>query len=238
MNQKKLFGTIGIAGAALLLVAVVVSTITFEKGAFSPLSGFYSELGQYPEGYLTASSSLVYNVGLAVFGLALCAFMVFWGIRQNSWAFGTVSFFGLFTGVLAVAQAVFSLDFARYHYIASAAFSAAIFAFAASYIIVSLAVGQSRNTAAILVAFFAAACGAVFAGYIITGGMTRVFVDDASQVGRLFLMPFAVVGWLSLLLVMALLVLLSVETLQDRQTARIASLAEKIRRNSTREIEL
>jgi HAMP domain-containing protein len=50
-------------------------------------------------------------------------------------------------------------------------------------------------------------------------------------------MPFAVVGWLALLLLMALLVLLSVELIQDRQSSRMANLADKIRRSNAREIE-
>ena len=236
MNQKKLFGTLGVTGAALLLVAIVVSIITFEDGVFSPLSGFYNELGLYPGGYMTASSAMVFNVGMMLFGLILCAFMVFWGIQQNSWAFGAVSFLGIVTGALAIAQSVFTLDFARYHYIAATAFSAAVFVFGAAYIIASLVTGQNRNISAILVAFFAAACSAVFTGFMITGGMMQVFVEDASLVGRLSFMPFALVGWLSLLLLTALLVLLSVDALLDRQMAHFAGLAEKIRRNA-RDIE-
>jgi hypothetical protein len=236
MNQKKLFGTLGVTGAALLLVAIVVSIITFEDGVFSPLSGFYSELGLYPGGYITASSALIFNVGMMLFGLIFCTFMVFWGIQQNSWVFGAVSFCGIVTGALAVAQSVFTLDFARYHYIAATAFSAAVFVFGAAYIIASLVTSQNRNISAILVAFFTAASSAVYTGFMITGGMMQVFVEDASLVGRLSFMPFAVIGWLSLLLIMALLVLLSVDVLMDRQMARFAGLAEKIRRNA-RDIE-
>ena len=50
MNQKRIFGTIGIAVGALLLVAIVISIIAFEDGAFSPLNGFFSELGLYTGG--------------------------------------------------------------------------------------------------------------------------------------------------------------------------------------------
>jgi hypothetical protein len=89
----------------------------------------------------------------------------------------------------------------------------------------------------VLVAFFGAICSAVYSGFIFSGGMTQVFIQDASQVGRLSFMPFAVVGWLSLLLVMVLVVLLSVELFQDRQMSRISMLADKVRRGNTREIE-
>ncbi len=237
MNQNRLFGTLGVLGAALLLVALVVSLITFEDGVFSPLSGFYNELGLYPGGYLTASSALVFNAGMLLFGLMLCAFMVHWGIAQNSWAFGAVSFCGIAAGVLAVAQSVFTLDFPRYHYIMAAAFPAAVFLFGAAYIIACLATGQNnRNISAILVAFFASACGAVSAGYMITGGMMQVFIEDASLVGRLSFMPFAVVGWLSLLLLMALLVLLSVDMLLGPRQPQAARMADKFRRNA-RDIE-
>jgi len=237
MNQNKLFGTIGIAGAALLLAGIVIAIVTFENGAFSPLNGFYSELGQYPGSYLGASSALIFNISMALFGLAFCFFAVYWGIRQNSWAFGAAGFFGILTGVLAIAQAIFSLDYARYHYIAVAAFSAAAFLFSAVYIVASLVTGRHDNIAAVLVAFFAAICNAVFAGYVITGGMTQVFVEDASQVGRLSFMPFAIIGWLALLLAMSLLILLSVELIHNRQMTRMANLADKIRHNNSREIE-
>jgi hypothetical protein len=237
MNQNKLFGTIGIAGAALLLLGIVIAIITFENGAFSPLNGFYSELGQYPGGYMSGSAALIFNILTVLFGLLLCVFMVFWGIRQGSALFGAVSFLGILTGVLAAAQAIFSLDFAKYHYITVAAFSAAAFLFSAVYIIASLVSGRHSSIAPILVAFFSAICSAVYAGFVISGGMTQVFVEDASQVGRLSFMPFAVLGWLALLLLVALLVLLSIELIQDRQSSRMANLADKIRRSNAREIE-
>jgi uncharacterized membrane protein len=139
--------------------------------------------------------------------------------------------------VLAVAQAVFSLDYAKYHYIVTAACSAAAFLFSAIYIIASLVTGRHKSISAVLVAFFGAICSAVYSGFIFSGGMTQVFIQDASQVGRLSFMPFAVVGWLSLLLVMVLVVLLSVELFQDRQMSRISMLADKVRRGNTREIE-
>lgn len=236
MNQNKVFGSIGIAGAALLLVAVVISIITFEDGVFSPLSGFYSELGLYTNGYFSASSALIFNIGMLLLGLSLSAGMVYWGIRQNSWGFGIVSFFGLLTGVLAASLAVFSLNFARYHYIIAAVFSSAVFLFGVSYIIASIITGR-RNIALLLTAFFAAVCGALFGGYVFSGSMMQVFVEDASMVGRLVFMPFAVLGWLSLLLLMALLVLFSLELLLDRQTARFTHLAEKVHRGSVRDLD-
>ena len=234
MNQNKVFGIIGIAGAAVLLVAIVIAIVAFENGAFSPLSGFYSELGLYSGGYFSASSSLVFNVGMILFGLALSAGMIFWGIRQNSWSFGAVSFFGILTGVLAAALALFSLNFSNYHYTITAVFSVAAFLFGASYIVASMIAGR-RSIAPLLVAFFAAICSALFGGYVITGGMTQVFIEDASMVGRLSFMPFAVLGWLSLLLLMALQVLLSLELLQDRQEARYSTSAPTTRRSSMRD---
>jgi hypothetical protein len=237
MNQNKLFGTIGIAGAALLLLGVVIAIVAFENGAFSPLNGFYSELGQYPGAYMTGSSVLIFNVCMALFGLTLVVFMVFWGVKQGSGAFGAVAFFGILTGALAVAQAIFSLDYPKYHYIVAAAFCAAAFLFSGLYIAASLITGRHRSIAAVLVAFFAGVCSAIFAGYVISGGMTRVFVEDASQVGRLAFMPFAAVGWLALLLVMVLVALLGVGLIADRQMSRMSSLADQIRRTNSREIE-
>ena len=235
MNQRRLYGTIGIAGAALLLVAIVISIIAFEDGAFSPLNGFFSELGLYTGGYFSTSAALFFNIGMILFGLALCASMVFWGIRQNSWSFGVVSFFGILTGTLSAALALFSLNFSKYHYSVVAAFSVALFLFGASYIIASIVTGR-RSIAPLLVAFFTAVCSALFAGYVITGGMTQVFIEDASQVGRLAFMPFAFLGWAALLLMMTLQVLLSVELLQDGREAGYAS-AAPIRRGDMRDFD-
>lgn len=235
MNQKKLFGILGIAGAGVLLITTVIAIITFENGVFSPLNCFFNELGLYPGGYLTVSSALIFNIGMAVFGFAFCAFMVFWGICQNNWADGLVAFLGILTGVLAIAQAVFTLDFASYHYIVTAAFSVAVFALGAAFIIVSLTTGKNRSIATMLVAFFAAASGAVFAVYMFTGGMMQVFIEDASMVGRLNVMPLAIVGWFMLLLTMALLVLFSVDILLGRQPVSMAP-AGNFHRN-TRDID-
>lgn len=236
MNQNKLFGTIGIAGAALLLVGVVIAVITFENGAFSLLNGFYSELGHYPGAYLGGSSALIFNVLMALFGLMMCVFMAFWGIRQDSWPFGAVAFLGILTGVLTAAQAIFTLDYARYHYVVVAAFAIAAFLFGAAYIIAALATGRNNSVAPVLVAFFTAISSAVYAGFVISGGMTQVFVEDASQIGRLTFIPFAVVGWLMLLLVMVLLVLLSVELVRDHENVRMVDFAERVRGRS-REVE-
>ena len=235
MNQRRLYGTIGIAGAALLLVAIVISIIVFEDGAFSPLNGFFSELGLYTGGYFSASAALFFNIGMILFGLALCASMVFWGIRQNSWSFGAVSFFGILTGVLSVALAIFSLNFSKYHYTVVAAFSVALFLFGVSYIIASIVTGR-RSIAPLLVAFFTAVCSALFAGYVITGGMTQVFIEDASQVGRLAFMPFAFLGWAALLLMITLQVLLSVELLQDGREAGYTT-APPVRRSGMRDFD-
>ena len=234
MNQNKMFGIIGIAGAAVLLLTIVIAIVAFEDGAFSPLNGFYSELGLYTGGYFSASSALIFNIGMILFGLGLGGSMVFWGIQQNRWSFGIVSFFGILTGVLAVAMALFSLNFSQYHYIITAIFSIAVFLFGVSYIIASMVTG-SRSIAPLLVAFFAAICSALFAGYVILGGMTQVFIEDASMVGRLSFMPFAVLGWLSLLLMMTLSVLLSLELLQYRQEARYTPSSPPTRRSSMRD---
>ena len=236
MNQNKVFGTIGIAGAVFMLVGIVIAIITFENGAFSPLNGFYSELGHYPGAYMGGSSALIFNVLMALFGLMMCAFMVFWGIRQDSWPFGAVAFLGILTGVLAAAQAIFSLDYARYHYIVVSAFAVSVFLFGAVYIIAALATGRDGSLAPVLVAFFTAICSAVYAGFVISGGMTQVFVEDASQIGRLTFIPFAVAGWLMLLLVMAMLVLLSVELMRDRRNVRTVDFAERVHGRS-REIQ-
>ena len=54
-----MFGTVGIAGAAFLLMGIVGAVITFENGAFSLLNGFYSELGHYQGAYMGGSSRVL-----------------------------------------------------------------------------------------------------------------------------------------------------------------------------------
>ena len=206
----------------------MIAVITFENGAFSLLNGVYSELGHYPGANKGGSSALIFNVLMALFGLIMCVFMVFWGIRQASWPFGAAAFFGILTGVLAAAQAIFTLDYARYHYIVVSAFAFSAFLFGAAYIIAALATGRNNSLASVCVLYMRRR----YAGFVISGGMTQVFVEDASQMGRLTFIPFAMVGWLMLLLIMALLVLLSVELMRDRRNVRMVDFAERVRGHS------
>ncbi len=235
MNQNKVIGIIGIAGSAALLLATVISIVTFEEGVFSPLNCFFNELGLYTNGYFTMSSALVFNIGFILFGASLCVLMVFWGIRQATWGFGIVAFSGILTGVLAAALALFTLNFAKYHYVVAAAFFAAIFLFCAAYIVVSILSGRQK-IGLLLIAFFSAICAALSAIFVISGGMAQLFIEDASMVGRLSFLPFALLGWISLLLFMALLVTLCANQFKN-EPSTLSYLDQKTRRDSVRDFD-
>ena len=219
MNRQRIFGILGIAGAGVCVILLAIAVILFEHGVYSPLSCFVSELGIYIGGYFTLSSALIYNIGTVLGGLAIAGFMVFYGIHKDVWTDAIVGFFGMLSGVLLCAQGVYTLNYAQYHSPLLIALFASIFVMCALYIIFQLT-GKTIKDASfsvIIVAFLAGCASAGFAVFILTGGMARVFAEDAAGAGRLSVMPFAIIEWAALLLLLAFIVLLAVRMLQGKE---------------------
>ena len=193
----------------------VIAIIIFEDGVYSPLRCFVSELGLYTGGYFTMSSALLYNIGSIIAGLAITVFMVFYGIRKNTWIDTGVAFFGMLAGVLLIAQSVYTLNYSSYHRIGLIALFLSIFVMCALYIITQLTGRSIRDArlAPIIVAFLAGCTSAAFAVFALTGGMVRVFAEDTAGAGRLSVIPFAIIEWAALLLALAFVVLLAVRML-------------------------
>ena len=215
MNKKLLFSIAGMAGIGVCVILLVVAVIIFENGGFSPLHCFVSELGQYTHGYFTMSAALLYNIGAIAAGLCIAAFMVFYGIDKNTWLDASVGFFGMLSGVLLIAQGIYTLNYAQYHRIALIALFASIFVLCALYIVTQFT-GQSirdASLAPIIIAFLAGCTSAAFAVFVLTGGMTRVFSEDTAGAARLNVIPFAIIEWAALLLTLAFFVLLAVRML-------------------------
>jgi hypothetical membrane protein len=222
MNKQRLLGIIGIAGVGLCLVLLIIAIITFEDGVYSPLHCFVSELGLYTRGYFTISSALLYNIGTIIAGLVVAFFMLMTGIRKSTWMDASVSFFGILSGILLTAQGIYTLNYAPYHSIVLIAFFISVFVMCALYIISQLAGAGIKNAslATVLVAFVAGCTSAAFAVFEVLGGMGRVFAADASGVGRLSVMPFAIIEWAALILLLAFIVLLAVRALTGRDTKK------------------
>lgn len=220
IKSKQAIGIVGLVSVVLFLAAVIISIIGFEHGAYSPLSAFVSELGTYSGGYMTASVALVFNIGLIAAGLLLCAFMIGLGIEKNTPLFTAAAFFGVLSGVLIAAQGVFNLNFSQYHYIVTTAFFIGVFIFCTLFIITLPTERRSLKNCLpeIILAGISGICSAAFAGFMVTGGMAEIFVQDISGVGRLTLIPFAVVEWTAYILLYALIALLSVKMLMSRRT--------------------
>jgi len=235
MNKGKMaFGIIGALGVAVFIAAILIGILMFESGAFSPLNGFVGELGVYPGAYLTSSTALIFNICLAVSGLLLAAFMVGYGIQRNSPLFTAASFFGILTGILIVAQAVFSLNFTAYHYIVTIALFGSVI-LTGVLLIIALSIADKLHIPSIgssVLALGAAGLSAAFVYFMAQGGMAQVFVEDASQVARPSLMPFALIEWLALILVFGLLCLLAIRMImqalpKSKTTDKIADKAAK-----------
>lgn len=209
-KTSKIFGYVGLGGAVLFLFGIVVAIAAFESGAYSPVSCFVTELGLYTGGYLSASSALFFNIGLALFGLSFGLLMIVRGNENGSTLYMAIGFLGALTGVLAVAQGIFTLNYAQYHYIVVAAFYFVAAIFCVLQIAAWLRERSERFGIALLILAFvgAALC---FASGVFTalGGFAQVLREDISGAGRLLVVPFAVVGWAAVAAVWALGLLLS-----------------------------
>lgn len=205
-NIKRIFCILAFTAVVVLLGATVVAVITYE-GGFSPLNSFFNELGLFSGGYFAASFSLLFNLSLILFGLVFGALMVIDGLEKATIQSTVLGFFGALTGVLAMAQGIFTLNISQYHYIASAAFCISVFVLCALYVIFSLLERGRKRIVELVVAGCAGAASAVYAWYILSGSMSRFFVEDASLTSRPGIMPFALIGWAAMALFMAFVVL-------------------------------
>lgn len=210
-KASKSFGFAGLGGAALLMIGAIAAIACFENGVYSPLSCFVTELGMYTGGYLSAGSALYFNVGIVVFGFAFGLLSLWRAYCDGSALYAAIGFFGALTGVLAAAQGIFTLNYSSYHYIVVSAFYLAAFVFCVLQIIAWLRGGRSERfgLALLILAFAAAALSLASAVFTVTGGMARLFIEDISGAGRLLVVPFAVVGWLSIAVLWAFGILLS-----------------------------
>lgn len=205
-NLKRIFSILVFAAAAILLGAAIVAIVTY-KGGFSPLNSFFNELGIFSGGYFAASFSLLFNLSLILFGLVFGVLMVLDGIEKATIQSTALGFFGALTGVLTMAQGIFTLNISQYHYIASAAFCISAFVLCALYVIFAFLKRGRKRIAELIVAGCAGAASAVYAWFILSGSMSRFFVEDASLASRTGIMPFALVGWAAMALFMAFVVL-------------------------------
>lgn len=215
-KHKRLFGICGIAGAALCAVAVATSAAL---QGISPFGGFAAELGIYPGRALTASPALIFNAGFMLFGLAFGAHMVFRGLEEATPARVALGFFGALTGLLAVIQAVLTLNNAFFHYIAAGAFYASVFVLCALHLVFAL-LGRVRKSVATLIAAGLAGLGcAVVAGFTLTGGMSRALTLAVSVARRGSFEPFALIGWAALALTLVFAILVSADALAGGEEA-------------------
>jgi hypothetical protein len=210
-KTSKIFGFVGLGGAVLLMAGVIAAMASFKQGVYSPLSCFITELGKYTGGYLSATSALFFNIGIVVFGLAFGLYMVWRGNLFGSTMYAAIGFLGALTGVLAAAQGIFTLNYSQYHYIVVSAFYFAAAAFCALQIVEWLRSGRSERfgLALLILAFATGALCLASAIFTVTGGMSRLFIEDISGVGRLLFVPFAVIGWLAIAALWAFSILLS-----------------------------
>ncbi len=214
-KTSKIFGFAGFIGAALLMAGVIAAIACFERGVYSPLSCFVTELGMYTGGYFSAGAALYFNVGIIVFGFAFGLLTLWRANSEGSVLYAAIGFAGALTGVLAAAQGIFTLNYSQYHYVVVSAFYFAAFAFCVLQIIAWLRGGQSERfgLALLILAFAAAALSLASAVFTLTGGMARLFIEDISGAGRLLVVPFAVVGWLSVAVLWVFGILLSLGAL-------------------------
>ncbi|MDD5016828.1 MAG: hypothetical protein PHO15_01860 [Eubacteriales bacterium] len=222
MNKnRQIFGILGIGGVGIFLIAVIISIIGFEDGVYSPAHCFVSELGLYTGGYFALSSALAFNLGLIVSGFIICAFMFFYGLQQDTLLNAALSFTGILSGVLIAAQGIYTLNYAQYHYIVTTAYFISIFVICALYIVAEMLGGGQKKSglAALIVAFLSGITSAVFAGYMLSGGMAKVFAEDA-EAARLNVMRFAVIEWASYLLTFALIAMLAISMLRDKKSTK------------------
>ncbi len=198
-KSSKAMGLLCLCGAVLFFAGVIMAIALFDRGAYSPASGFVTELGQYKNGYFTVSSALYFNVGIVIFGLTFGLFMVWRGSRGETTLHAATGLTGAFAGVLMAAQGIFTLNFPQYHYIVAAVFYFAAALFCVLQIALWLKGGRSeRFGLALLIIFFVAGALCLVSGVITaTGGFVQVIKEDISGAGRLLFVPAAALGWLA-----------------------------------------
>lgn len=228
-KTSRIFGYVGLGGAALFLIGIIAAMATFESGAYSPASCFVTELGLYTGGYLSASSALFFNIGIVVFGLAFGLLMIWRGNQAGTTLYMAIGFFGALTGVLAMAQGIFTLDYAQYHYIVVTAFYFAAATFCALQIAAWLRGERSeRFGLALLILAFAAGALCLASGvFTVLGGFAQVLREDISGAGRLLVVPFAVVGWFAALATWALGILLALSAVLSPTQAAVVKKSGK-----------
>jgi hypothetical protein len=229
-RSSKIMGFVGLGGSGLLLAGVIAAMASFERGVYSPLSCFVTELGQYTGGYLSASSALFFNIGIVLFGLTFGLLMIWRGNRGETGMSAATGFFGALAGVLAAAQGIFTLNYTQYHYIVVSAFYFAAAVFCALQVAEWLRGSRSeRFGLALLIFFFAAGALCLAAGvFTATGGFERVLTEDISGAGRLLVVPFALIGWLAVASLWACGILLSLgAVLSPAASAPVQRLAKR-----------
>lgn len=217
MKSKRIAGMLGLAGVLIFIAAAAVSIITFEDGAFSPLSGFVSDLGYYTGGYMSASSALVFNLGLIISGLCFGIFIIIYGLRSDAPFRTAVSFFGALTGLLMAAEGLFTLNYYRYHYILASSFFVSLLIMCVLFIVSKIKSGVKGGLFETIAALLAGIASALSAVYMITGGMAQVFSEDALGIGRANVIPFAATAWAAYALL-----LVFTATLSFRMLAQIS----------------
>lgn len=213
---KRFFGMLGIAAAVVLMGAAITAIVCGNDG-FTPLNAFYNELGLFSGGYFVPSFALLFNLSFVLFGLVFGALMVIDALAKNTASSTALGFFGALTGVLAMAQGLFTLNFSQYHYMASIAFFISVFVLCALYVVVKLTERGKKPVLSIVAAVCTCAAGAAYAWYMLSGGMSAFFVEDASLTSRAELVPFAPVGWVALALFLAFAVLYSIAMIGFRR---------------------
>ncbi len=209
---KRICGFLAFGATAVLLIAIIVAILT-DKNNFSPLNSFFNELGLFSGGYFAASSPLLFNLSLVFFGLVFGALLVLDGLEKATIQSTVLGFLGALTGVLTMAQGIFTLNISQYHYIATAAFCISVFVLCALYVIFSLLKQERKRIAPIIVAGCAGGAGGVYAWYILSGSLSQFLVEDASLTSRAGILPFALFGWAAIALLMVFIVLYAAQIL-------------------------
>ncbi len=218
-RYKKVFGIAGITGAAVCAAALAVSAIL---QGFSPLHNFIAQLGAYPGRAIVASPALLMNAGLMLFGLTFGAYMFFCGWDEATPARIVLGIFGVLAGLLAVATAMYTMNNAAVHFIASGAFYAAVFVLSVLYIVFAVLRFIKLQMATLIVALLTGLSSAAFALFVLTGNMAQTLamqsVDAAQSVE-----PFALVGLGALVLTLAFAIMLAAEVLGGENTPAAAT---------------
>lgn len=200
-GTKLLAGILGILSVLTFAVTTAVSAAGFK--AYSPLFCFVTELGT------SGSSPLIFNIGLIASGILFCAFMVLLGLQKDRSLYTAVCFSGILSGMLLIAQGIFTLNYAIHDFILIDFFASV---FITCIILVIAEMLFNKNKARFLnsaVAFLAGLASILSAGFVFTNGIGQVLYNDSLGSGRPGLIPFAVIGWAAYILLFLMLFLLS-----------------------------